>query len=421
MVNAISTLVDGEGLQGDGRWQATMAGTDGSIYGIPCSARKVIKFNPVDKSITHIGPDLGDEEKWWTGAMSGNGIIYCVPWTLNRRCILKIDTNTDTVTELDVEFPEQLQFAWISGALALDGCIYYMPSRARRILKLDPSDDSLCSVGDDLGDESYKYLYSVAVVSISNSGCIYGLPNSSKRIVKYDPINDITSYVGDETNGKYKCSGGTVGRDGNIYALTKAGFILKIDTTHDTYKFVGDGIVVGESNGWGDAITGNDGCIYWPPCNATHILKYDIDTNQTSFVGDDFGSDQRKWSTGVLAPDGVIYCLPYESTRRILLIDPFRDFRAAITANMEEHPEELGFLFDIHKDAAMTHFKAAIIKFGFKQTLKVLEGCMPPPNEICTVSNLYPFMTASSQKECPLSIIYVLLRQCPNFVNFCIV
>ena len=83
-----------------------MAGVDGSIYGIPYQhdAHQVVKFNPVDKSITHIGPDFGDDlAKWCKDAMAENRIIYCVP--LFRHGILKIDTNTDddtTVTELDV-------------------------------------------------------------------------------------------------------------------------------------------------------------------------------------------------------------------------------------------------------------------------------------------------------------------------------
>ena len=62
----------------------------------------MIKFNPVDKSITTIGPDLGDDDhKWYGGAMTGSGVIYCPPNNSNHHGILKIDTNTDTVTELD--------------------------------------------------------------------------------------------------------------------------------------------------------------------------------------------------------------------------------------------------------------------------------------------------------------------------------
>ena len=30
------------------------------MYGIPCDARRVVKFNPLDKTLTEIGPGLGE-------------------------------------------------------------------------------------------------------------------------------------------------------------------------------------------------------------------------------------------------------------------------------------------------------------------------------------------------------------------------
>ena len=89
---------------------------------------RVIKFDPVDNSITHIGPDFGSGYKWYRGTMANIGVIYSPPW--DEDCgILKIDTNTDTVTELDANLlPEQGGACMcISCAAALDGCIYFVP------------------------------------------------------------------------------------------------------------------------------------------------------------------------------------------------------------------------------------------------------------------------------------------------------
>ena len=70
--------------------------------------------------------------------MTDGGIIYCVPRSNINRGILKIDTNTDNVTELHVDLlPEQGRDLWYACALALDGCIYFMPYRAFHIMKLD--------------------------------------------------------------------------------------------------------------------------------------------------------------------------------------------------------------------------------------------------------------------------------------------
>ena len=121
-------------------------------YAIPHSARQVVKFNPVNESMTRIGPVFGNHTlTWYGGAMTVRGIIYCPPFTSGHG-ILKIDTNTDTVTELDKNLlPERGLHMWLLFAAALDGCIYFMPSYARRIMKLDPKNNDAISrsVRDD--------------------------------------------------------------------------------------------------------------------------------------------------------------------------------------------------------------------------------------------------------------------------------
>ena len=238
--------------------------SNGSIYFIPDSTPRVVKLNPIDKSMTHIGPDFGEHEwqsKWFRGAMADNGIIYYVPYSRNRG-ILKIDTNTDTATELDVNLlPEQGWDMWTSCALALDGCIYFIPLNARRIMKLDPNNsDAIASVGDDLGRDSDKY--SGTVLGID--GCVYGIPKRSTRILKYDPINHVTSFVGEEADKEFFCTGsGAVGRDGCIYMITHDCKVLKIDATNNSHCFVGNSVESDHtqynilySQGWGDAILG---------------------------------------------------------------------------------------------------------------------------------------------------------------------
>ena len=101
MINAISSLV-GEEFEYQGwKFSGIVAGINGSTYGIPCKARRVIKFNPLDKSMTYIGPDFGDRwRKWIRGAMTASGIIYCPPQKRDHG-ILKIDTNIDNAIELN--------------------------------------------------------------------------------------------------------------------------------------------------------------------------------------------------------------------------------------------------------------------------------------------------------------------------------
>ena len=56
---SITTFV-GPHIEEDDKWSKFVDGGDGLLYGIPYSARRVVKFNPLDKSLTEIGPDLGE-------------------------------------------------------------------------------------------------------------------------------------------------------------------------------------------------------------------------------------------------------------------------------------------------------------------------------------------------------------------------
>ena len=414
IMSAISTLVGEELGEESKEWIGAVAGVNGSIYGIPYCASRVMKFNPLDKSITEIGPDFGNGYKWWRGAMANNGVIYSAPYN-SHRGILKIDTNTDNVTELDRNLlPERHDL--VSCALALDGCIYFMPENGRRIMKLDPNNgDAMSSVGDDMGDDHNKYCGTVVGID----GCVYGIPTYSRPVVKYDPINDITSYVGEKAEQYFsKSEGGVLGRDGCIYAATHCGRVLKINTTSNSDSIVGrvesdhDG-----ENGWGNGVLGIDGCIYWPPYSATHVLKYDPHSNLTSLVGDGLSYYSYKWGGACAAPDGIIYCLPFD-TNRILAIDPLKEYALSLKMNMEEHPEQLGCLFHPSDDVPDdTNFDRAVTKFGQKKVLELLDECMPPADQICAVSNLYPFLIAASYNNSCVSMIYHLFRQTPSFVN----
>ena len=379
---------------------------------------------------------------WVSGAITDSGVIYC-PHD-DDRGILKIDTNTDNVTELDVNLlPERGGCMWSSCAAALDGCIYFMPDCASCIMKLDPNNnDAMSSVGDDLGDGEFKF--NGTVVGID--GCVYGMPSpqfefpdEATRILKYDPSSNITSFFGDVAHDNIDCvSGGVLARDGCIYVLDKDR-VLKIETkmTNNSHCFVGS-IIQSDHNygdGWGDAILGIDGCIYWPPLDAKRTLKYDPYSNQISLVGDNFESEGQAWTfnsgawkSGALATDGVVYCIALNATQ-VLTIDPWGEFLLAMKTNMEEHPEELGFIFRINaKDnnstdtetpSNRTNFDCAVTKFGVQKVLEIVQEHMPAADEVCAVCGLYPFMIAASAscEESPLSVVYFLLRQVPSLIN----
>jgi hypothetical protein len=124
-----------------------------------------------------------------------------------------------------------------------------MPYNARNILKLDPEDDSLSSVGDHLGGNvEGKY---IGTVVGGNDDCLYGVPNDSHRIVRFNPLNQEISFVGENVEEEFRCIGdGVLGRDGHIYAssFVTSARILKIDIVNNTWSFVGNNMFQSSCN-----------------------------------------------------------------------------------------------------------------------------------------------------------------------------
>jgi hypothetical protein len=407
--SSLTTLI-GDDIQGNLKWSAFVDGGDGFLYGIPSDACRVVKFDPLDKSLTEIGPDFGGGPlKWMCGVRANTGSIYCAPYWAEH--ILKIDPIQGTVETLDdVELPETGDHLWASGALAADNNIYYMPCNAHRIMRLNPDNDSLSSVGDDLGQGEFKYWGTV----VGNDDCLCGIPNIATRIVKFDPANpDTTFTVGEEAEEEFRCGNGVLGGDGYIYAANDEGQVLKVDVTmNSNITWIGDII---DSEGWGDPIIGADKCIYWPPYNANHVLKFDPETQQLpSLVGDDLGAGGHKWGAGALATDEVIYCIP-SSSSRVLAIDPFKEFAVTLQTNIALYPLELGRLFLKEEEQCdETFFESSLRKFGGEKVFEFIEECLPLDAEWADArnhGNLPPFMVAASCENCAVSVIYYLLRR----------
>ena len=379
-LGSITKLV-GAPIEGPTKWFASVAGADECIYGIPASANRVAKFNPQDHSLTLLGPDLGEGAfKWKCGVLARNGFIYCAP--CNSRYILKINTNKKKnddngddekpiVTLLELNLPEEetedtdFISMWASGELAIDNCVYFMPSCARRILKISPvrirsttegkNDDNdddadddttastcsevssihdhdlhenakqdldvdvdfdvdlISSVGEDMGHWTSKSKYIGTIAYKDN--CLYGIPHQIKRMIRFDPITESFTILEDGQAPWWdpSCEGGgsALGQDGNVYGIKRSKYntdILKMTMglTNNTQDVAGSARHKWKgwrgALGWHGAVAGNDGCIYWAPYDASRALKYDPEQRLTSEIGNDFTTvGDLKWGSGAIS------------------------------------------------------------------------------------------------------------------------
>ena len=117
--------------------------------------------------------------------------------------------------------------------------------------------------------------------------------------------------------------------------------------------------------------------MYHPPSNQNSLIGLDLASRNLESEGDtSFG-----WA---FATDGVIYFISSNANRTVS-IDPLGDFSLETKANMEKHPEELGFLFRINENdndydnkndsndtattSKETDFDCAVTKFVIKKYL----------------------------------------------------
>ena len=306
---------------------------------------------------------------------------------------------------------------WWSGALAQDGCIYFMPFNARCILKFNPENESAVSVEEDLGE---KFCGMVR----GNDGYLYGIPYGSNRIVRFNPIDQTASTVGEAFDREFICRGGVLGRDGFIYAANNHydadddhGPVLKIDVVSKSYSFVGGRIWNHDTFcRWGAGVLGNSGCIYWPPSGARRALKYDPETQEASLLVWD-GREDGGWMGGAVASDGVIYCMP-NVAHQVLAIDPFHEFSKTLEAYMQEYPEELGRLF-VKNSHGKTFYESGVTKFGINKVFQAIEECVPLDTGRGD-RDLEPFVVAAACENSTTSVIYFFLRRNPDalLVNY---
>ncbi len=346
---------------------------------------------------------------------SVNGCIYCAPY--GASFFLKIDTNRRTVDTLDLAVEESGYGMWGAGVEALDGCIYFIPHFARKILKLNPVNDTVECVGDDLGGGLYVYKYLGIVRGVD--GCLYCIPFTSQRIVKFDPIDHTTTLIGMQSIKNFMCGNGVLGKDGYIYAASAQGQILRIDTVHDSHSFVGNPVMANHKDrGWGDPVVGTDSCIYWPPQNSSHVLRYDPQTSKCSLVGEDLGNNSTKYCSGALTTDGAVYCIPSNATQ-VLIIDPLKDFVRNLKADMKQFPEVLGRLFETDLHNGRTLYEDAVAKYGKQKILQIIGECIPSNEDSDCFSqmNFHPFLSAASCKNSTVDVIYYLLGRNPSAIS----
>lgn len=201
-----------------------------------------------------------------------------------------------------------------SGAVVgADGHVYFIPSTKDYVMKLHPDYDSI--VNKELGNAVYTY----------SDGTVY---DGSTRISIFD--GDGYLNVGADGN----CFvGGVLAPNGHIYCIPyNANYVMKIDTNYGSETYGKPSRIETEiteadagvtSAKWFGGVLAPNGKIYCAPYNAMWVLVIDTKTDTISYLGKDDTSyefattnvsvSMMMYRGAVLHPDGYIVFVPYNA------------------------------------------------------------------------------------------------------------
>ena len=132
---------------------------------------------------------------------------------------------------------------------------------------MDPSDgDSLSLVGEE-SDGGY------CNAVLGNDAYICGI--SLREVIKFSQIYHSVSYMRSEFVEDHFWTDVVLANDGNIYAASKHGQILRIDTAQNDWKIIESRMYNEEDEiGWEYPVLSVNKCIYFPPARHGRVLKY---------------------------------------------------------------------------------------------------------------------------------------------------
>jgi hypothetical protein len=250
------------GNAGD-KYRGASLGPNGIVYGIPFASTSVLKIDPDVDAVSTFG-SLGSGNKWIGGVVGSNGAVYGIPYSSTQ--VLRIDT-TDNSLRLFGSISGVSKF--VGGVLAPNGLIFGIPywESSSRVLVIDPASDGISFVNTGVPAGGGKWTFA----AVGLNGLVYGFPHSTSSILVVDPVTRGTTTI-PATTGQI---GGGMGPNGLMYLVPYATFpgVNALNTSSGVVTQRTSGSVSGYHGG---VVLGPNGALYFSPSGASSILKVDF-------------------------------------------------------------------------------------------------------------------------------------------------
>ncbi|CAB9518562.1 expressed unknown protein [Seminavis robusta] len=343
MVQRIEAPDNPDIVMGQDKYLGGMSSPCGTyVYGVPGTARRVLRIRVADGTMDTFGPAFEGKFKWLRGVEippnSDSTKIYpsgcCVALPCNHPSVLKINPATDEVSTFGTDVIQNCgasRWLYHGGVLADNGFVYAIPANANRVLKFHPATEQVSFIGPTFDSGNCKWFGGI----LASNGCIYGIPHNETGVLQIDPRTDNVSVLLQDDgsalpSGQWKWHGGLLANGSKIIGFpNNADEVLIIDCNK------GDGkpsvYTVGKDSGilrsgrhripqdgrykyLGGALTLDGRFAYLFPCDAEQVLRIDCHTDELALVGCLLLDGENKFQNGFVGRDGCLYGIPQRAT-----------------------------------------------------------------------------------------------------------
>merc|ERR1712137_361524 len=142
-----------------------------------------------------------------------------------------------SVSHIGREFDEsEGWYFWIKAVLAEDGTIC-AANHCGQILRIDTAQNDSKIIGNKICNQAYRCSWESPVIGADK--CIYFSPSCHDRVLRYNPTTQSISLIGKSYEGSWKWRGSVLASDGFIYCIPNtANEILQIDSRHVNEKVI---------------------------------------------------------------------------------------------------------------------------------------------------------------------------------------
>ena len=159
-------------------WDDAILGFDGCIYWPPCDSGRTLKYDPNSDQTSLVGDDFENypSDKWLSGALAPDGVIYCIPTNANQVLAIDLIKEFLATTKANMqEHPEEF------------GAFFKKTIKVDHALDEDLDEDSYDEDSDEESTLSVKF-GSLFQTSEADDDSVLSITNFDLAVVKLDKI-----------------------------------------------------------------------------------------------------------------------------------------------------------------------------------------------------------------------------------------